>query len=361
MIELERQLVEHCGELVHPASGCSIPHERGFAVRAVCACRRLDLIAMTTRWVILTVFIVSGMTELAVAHPGAHHDIEVVTEKLKANPDDVRLIVQRGFLYRLEDDLASSLQDLDRAIELAPNDPAAGMHRGLTLSAMGRDEEAERELTRVAEAASSSVVYSERGRIRERAGRAKAAIADFTTALSMDPDVELYLERGRLQESLGLLDEAADGYRDGLHELGPAVVLVEASVNVNIKRERFDIALALIDEQMASVPVRTEWYLRRARVLELSGRVPEAAADREKALADADRVLQLRAVATHLLSRARALIALGRMEEAKKDLQLALQKSPKYRDAQELLKSIEKSSGRVPASSVKVQGELNAE
>lgn len=296
----------------------------------------------------------------ALAHPGPHHEIELVTAKLKSSPDDVRLLVQRGFLYRLEDNLDASLRDLDRALALAPNDASAGMQRGLTLSAMGRDKDAEKQLTRVAVSTESSVVYSERGKIRARHGRREEAIADFDKALALDPDVDLYLERARLLESIGRLDDASSGLYDALKELGPAVVLIDAAIDIEIKRQRFDSALKLIDEQIARLPVRTEWYLRRARVLEISGRAADAAADRKKALADAERMVRLKPVGTSFCARAKVFIALGRLEDARSDLNRALTKSPRYRDAQQLLASIHPPEGPAPLTSSREEGKSNA-
>lgn len=309
---------------------------------------------------LMVAFVFLAVRATAVAHPGPHHEIELVTEKLKFSPDDIRLLVQRGFLYRLEENLDASLRDLDRALALAPNDAAVGMHRGLTLSAMGRDEDAERQLTQVALSSESSVVYSERGKIRARNGRREEAIADFDKALALDPDVDLYLERARLLESIGRLDDASKGLYDALKELGPAVVLIDAAIDIEIKRQSFDSALKLIDEQIARLPVRTEWYLRRASVLEISGRAADAAADRQKALADAERMVRLKPVGTSFCARAKVLIALGRLDDARSDLNLALTKSPRYRDAQQLLDSIHPPEGPAPLASSREEGKSNA-
>lgn len=279
---------------------------------------------------------------VALAHPGVHHDIERVTDALANDPANVKLLVERGFLYRLDGDLKASLRDLDQAAKLDPAAAEVWAHRGMTLSAMGRDNEAEKELSRFLEAGrGSSAAFAERARIRARGSHPKQAIEDYTSALALEPDVELYMERGRLQEAIGRLDDAAAGYTEGLRKLGAAVVLTDALVRLEVRRGNSTEALRLIDTELNRAPVKTEWLLRRADVLEQIGKPAEARAEREAALAEAERSLASRTTGLHLLSRARALIALGRVEEARRDLNLAISKSPRFREATDLLKTLD--------------------
>ncbi len=158
-------------------------------------------------------------------HPGLDHDIERATQLVADNPNQADSLVKRGHLYRLNGRLVESLADLDRARQLDPQDRWVGLQRGLTLSAMGRDQEAEAELDRFLRGGPGTLAYTERGRIRARTGRTLLAIADLTSAIGMRPDVDSYLLRGRLQVSLGLLAEAVAGYREGWSRLGGAFLL----------------------------------------------------------------------------------------------------------------------------------------
>jgi tetratricopeptide (TPR) repeat protein len=162
-------------------------------------------------------------------------------------------------------------------------------------------------------------------------------VADYAAALAAQPEIDWYVERGLLQESLGLLPDAAQGYRDGLARVGDAVVLELALIRVESARGRYDAARQIVDRQLAQAPVKTDWYLRRADLQEAGGNALQARQDRERALEEANQALERNATGIHLLSRARAQAALGRTDDARRDLQVVLQKSPRFTEARELL------------------------
>ena len=277
----------------------------------------------------------------ASAHPGAHHDIERATEALAASPSDVDLLVRRAHLYRIEGQLPESLLDLDRARKIAPERSDVILQRGLTLSAMGKDAEAEIELGRVIhEAESARQAYTERGHIRARTDRPVEAIADYDEVLRRAPQIELYLVRGRLQESIGRLDDAAKGYRDGIARLRGAPLLKIELVRVEITRKQYDVALKLIDEELDRAPIKTDWLRRRAEALAVAGKNTEAQNEFGRALTEANRVLAKRKTAIHLLARAKIYHAMGRLEAAREDLESVLRESPALPAALELEKKL---------------------
>jgi len=294
-------------------------------------------------WVRLNcVAIVLGTSRFAVAHPGLHHDIERVTRQLPANPDGADLLLNRGHLYRLDSQLDKAILDLDRARSAAPDDRDIARERGLTLSALRRDVEAEAELRRsIRPGESSSIAHAELGRICARNGRTESAIAEYSASLENQPDVDIYLERAQHQESIGRLNAAAAGLSSGLRALGGAVALRDALIRIETARGRFDAAIALVDEVLASVSVKTDWYLKRGDVWKQAGDQEAARADYERALAEANRVLGRRTAALHLYSRARVYLALGQKPDAVRDLQTALSKSPRFPDAKALLIKLE--------------------
>lgn len=278
----------------------------------------------------------------AAAHPGLHHDIARASEAIEKDPSRAPLYVERAFLERLDEEYESALADLDRARTLDPADIRVAAERGMTLSAMGRDAEAEAELTRfLAAGKGTAPVFAERAKVRERLGRKKAAVADYASAIALRPDVETYMLRGALQESLGDLAGAADGYRDGVARLGDAVNFDLALIRVETARKRYDAAIAVIDGQIGKAPVKTDWYLRRADVLDAAGRRAEARRDREQALAEAEGALQKSVNAIRLYSRAKARLALGRIDDAKNDLTQVLEKSPGFAEARQMLAQLD--------------------
>jgi tetratricopeptide (TPR) repeat protein len=282
-----------------------------------------------------------GPTEVR-AHPGLHVDIERATAAIAQNPDNADLYARRAHYYRLGGHFDESLADLMHARELKPDNMAVALGLGLTLSALGRDEEAEVELNRVIATGSSSWrAYAERAEIRARGGRFQEAIDDYSAAIEIQRDIELYLRRGALQEAQGDLDAAVRGYFEGFEQLGGAVTLRLALIRCETQRGKYDSALAYIEQEMQRVSVKTNWYLREAEVLRAAGRIEEATLALDLALAEANQVMEKRATGIHLFSRAKVYAAMGRTEEAKKDLEDVLFKSPRFSEAQQLLDQLE--------------------
>lgn len=289
--------------------------------------------------------------EVAFAHRGMDPEIDEITHELEENPKSVNLLIKRGRLYRSNGELPDSLKDLDLAEELDPDNRKITLERGFTLSAMGRDREAEVALDQYLEQASGRTrldALAERAHIRARTGQAALAIDDFTSAIHMHPAMTLYLARGELHESLGHLDEAASGYREGLSRLGNAILLKKGLIRVETTRKRYDEVLALIDEELNQASVKTEWHMRRAEVLAAMGKDQAAQAAHEKALEEANRVLGKRVTAIHLVTRAKVYIAMGRLQKAEHELQLAVQRAPRYAPAREMLKKLKSDKQSLP-------------
>jgi tetratricopeptide (TPR) repeat protein len=174
----------------------------------------------------------------------------------------------------------------------------------------------------------------------------------------------LYLSRGELHESLGHLEEAASGYREGLSRLGNAMLIKKGLIRVEMTRKRYDEVLTLIDDELDRASVKTEWHLRRAEVLVAMGKDQAAQSAHEQALAEANRILGKRVTASHLVTRAKIYIAMGRLQQAKQELQMAVQRAPRFSEASELLKKMEAdkkaiSSEAPPISSEVPSGEKN--
>lgn len=278
--------------------------------------------------------------QLATAHSGFDPEIEKITEKLTKDPDNVDLLIRRGQVYRSYGKFIESLQDLERAWLLDRENRTVLLQRALTLSAMGRNEEAEAALDAflLEESAPKRVIaLAERATIRARTGRVQPAIADLSSAIQLHPTIELYLFRGQLQESLGTLDAAAAGYHEGLAKLGNAIVLKKNLIRVQITQQQYNAALALIDEEVARSSVKTPWYLERAELLAIMGRPDASRLAYEQALTETNRMLAKRPTVLHLVARAKILRAMGQRDEAIRDLQEALNKSPGYDEAEKLL------------------------
>lgn len=293
--------------------------------------------------IILTFASAAALTEGARAHPGPHHDIERLTKLLAKEPGRVDLLMDRARAYRFDGQAAQALKDLDRAASLNAEPSMIALERGLSLADLGRDSEAEIELTRHLHGPNPKAsAYAQRAALRERDRRPDEAIGDYTAALALAADVEWYLRRGRLQESLGRLDDATAGYREGLARCGGAVAIRLEFLRLEMARAHFETATLLIDEALAQAEIKTEWYLRRAEVQAAAGRVEEAMRDRDRALGEADRAVARRPTALRLMARAKVLLEMGCADKAAADLQAALRKAPALIEAAQLLKDIER-------------------
>ena len=281
--------------------------------------------------------------EKAASHTSPDHEIEDQTQAILKEPERPDLWITRSQYYRSNGNFVQALNDLEQAGELDPENIDILLERGLTLSALGRDVEAEVELDRFLEEESSNslIALVERGHIRARTGREDLAIDDFTHAIHLQPAVGLYMARGQAQETLGDLEAAASGYREGLSHMGDNVSLKRALIRIEKTRHQYDEALRLIDEELARVKIKSPWYLARAELLALKGQVKAAKRDRKKALVETNRALGKRPTALHRMYRAKVYIAMGRLEDAKRDLQLAVQVAPYLAEAEELLTSLE--------------------
>ncbi|MDR4462355.1 MAG: tetratricopeptide repeat protein [Nitrospirales bacterium] len=285
-----------------------------------------------------------GFAQLATAHSGLDSEIQEITEKLVKDPDNVDLLVHRGQVYRSNGKYIESLLDLERAWLQNRENRTVVLQRALTLSALGRDKEAESALDYFLQEESDPkrvFALAERATIHARNGQTELAITDFTSAIQLQPTIELYLVRGKLQESLGRLEDAAAGYQDGLTKLGDAILLKKGLIRVRMAQSQYREALALVDEEITGSSVKTSWHLQRAKILDHLGRPDEARLAYEQALAEANRVLGKRQTAMQLLARAEVYQAMGRMEEAKNDLRVAIQKTPHFAEADDLLRKLE--------------------
>lgn len=277
------------------------------------------------------------------AHPGVHHDIERITRVLEQEPKRADLLIERGVFFRMEGNFAASLADFDKAEALDAKNIDISAHRGMTLSAMRRDQDAERELSRfLSNGRASAPAFAERGLVRARLGRVDQAIDDYSKSLAISPDVEIFVERSKLQEAAGKLNDAASGLREGVASTGGAVVLRDRLISIELARKNYDAAIRIVDDQIAVTQVRTEWFLRRAMLLEAAGRNNEAHKSRLDAVDEATRALAKRPSAIHMLARARANLALGRIIESKRDAESALEIAPGLTEAQVLLSELGK-------------------
>lgn len=273
----------------------------------------------------------------AAAHPGEDAELRALDAALDAQPANVDLLLKRAAIHRRLNHLQASLADLAVIDHLAPGNRDMLLQRGLTRLAGGDPAGAEADLTRVLEGGPAAAAYVARGRIREAAGRLTEARGDYDAAARLRPEPEIVLARGHIDEVQGQLDRAAAGYEEGLKALGGAVAVRKALIRVETARGRHDRVVALADEAMKTAPVKTEWLLVRGAAHAAAGRAAQALRDRSAALAEIDALLKRRNTDFNRMTRAKALIALGRNAEAVRELTQIIARSPALTEAQTLL------------------------
>ncbi|MCC6750869.1 MAG: tetratricopeptide repeat protein [Deltaproteobacteria bacterium] len=278
----------------------------------------------------------------AFAHRALPAQLRALNQAILRRPRDVRLRLDRAFLYGRMGEHAHALEDLARARRLAPKDREVDLATAECYAGMGRTREAEQALARFFQRGlGTGRAFALRARLHATAGRRKEAVADYDRAIPLAPQPELYVERGRLQEAQGELAAAAAGYAEGLRRLGGAVVLRLALVRVEVARGGFGRARALVEEVLKSVPVRADWLLRRAAIAEAEGQRGAVLADVKTAVVELDALLATRATAFGFYRRARAKLALGDRSGAVADLRAALGLVPDHAASRKALQAVQ--------------------
>jgi tetratricopeptide (TPR) repeat protein len=163
------------------------------------------------------------------------------------------LYLQRGELHRLHRDWARAAADYDRAARLQPELQIVEFVRGKMFFESGRLQRARVTLDRfLGEQPGHVEGLVTRARVLATLGAARNAIKDFDHALAVSPDPELYLERARVAaRNANSVDEALNGLDEGIKRLGPLVTLQLAAIDLELRRQNYDAALARLDIDVA--------------------------------------------------------------------------------------------------------------
>ena len=216
------------------------------------------------------------------AHEGLHEQIAAITEKIRRDPKNASLYLQRGELHRLHRDWARASADYDWAARLQPELKIVDLARGKMFFESGRLQRAKFTLDRFLHQQPGHFEgLITRARVLAKLGARSDAVKDFTRALAVSaaPEPELYLERAqviagdetRVGEALSSLDE-------GIKRLGPLVTLQLAAIDLELRRHSYDGALTRLDLIAAQSERKETWLVRRGEILRLAGKEEEARA-----------------------------------------------------------------------------------
>jgi len=225
------------------------------------------------------------------AHGDLHERIDTLSRSIQASPTNAELFLQRGELHRLHAEPQLAIADFERALTLNPALDLAQLGIGRAYLDAGRPAQArpvlDTFLSRHPQHAEGRLV---RARVLAAMGECRAAAADYTGAIGGGnaPLPEVYLERAAVLAQAGLIDEAIAGLDEGLAHRRRSAPLALKAVDLEVGRNRYDAALARLEDQIERAPRKEFLLYRRGGILEKAGRFDEARA----AYAAASRALQ---------------------------------------------------------------------
>ena len=232
------------------------------------------------------------LPSFVLAHEGLHEQIEAVTAKIKRDPKNASLYLQRGELHRLHRDWIRAAADYDRAKSLQPSLTIVDLARGKMLFESRRLQQAKFVLDRFLRQQPNHVEgLVTRARVLSRIGARVQAAQDFTQALALapTPEPEIYLERAKaLAGDKRYFEEALRGLDEGIKRLGPVVTLQLAAIDLELSRRNYDSALTRLDVIAAQSERKEMWLIQRGEILRSAGRIEEARAAFNAALVAID-------------------------------------------------------------------------
>jgi len=220
------------------------------------------------------------LSSFAHAHEGLHEQIAAITAKIKRDPKNASLYLQRGELHRIHRDWGRAAADYDRAARLKPDLTIVDVARGKMLFESGRFPSAKFVLDRfLSQQPNHFEGLTTRARVLAKLGATADAIKDFTRAIAQSPEPELYLERAEttLRDEKHI-DEALSGLDEGIKRLGPIVTLQLPAIELELRRQNYEGALSRLDLIAAQSERKETWLVRRGEILKLAGRDEEARA-----------------------------------------------------------------------------------
>ncbi|NIR50730.1 tetratricopeptide repeat protein [candidate division KSB1 bacterium] len=227
--------------------------------------------------------LILGLVASAAASPHGplHEQIAKVTKEIGKDPLDASLYLKRGNLHRFHEDWQAAVSDYDSVEILDPGLDQVDLARGMTMLDAGWYDQAVPPLNRFLKKHSEHpTALVTRARVLAKLGENLKAAQDYTAAIKYATrrTPEYYLERAQVLAAAGSshVDEALHGLEEGMQNLGPIVTLQLYAINLEAESQRYDDALARLDEIVAKSPRKEKWLMRRGKILTKAGRFDEA-------------------------------------------------------------------------------------
>jgi tetratricopeptide (TPR) repeat protein len=226
------------------------------------------------------------------AHGATDEQILALTLRIRDNPRNAELFLRRGDLYSEHENWDSALDDYQHAARLDPALATVDLARGRTLFSAGQFDAARTALDRfVVREPLHPEARILRARVLAQLSQLDASVHDYTLAIDYlarlgAPNPDYYLERAQASASRGLkhIPDALGGLEEGMATLGPLAVLQLYAIELELKLERVDAALARLESLVAQTNRRESLLARLGEILELAGRTEAARAAYEQAV-----------------------------------------------------------------------------
>ena len=204
---------------------------------------------------------------LAAAHGDLHERMAAITARLKVDPTNAALHLQRGELERQHGEMGAALDDFTTAAKLDPGLDGVDLALGRAHYAVHDWPAASTALSRhLARHPDHAAALLLRARCLVAVGDHRRALMDFDRgiALCADPQPDDYLDRSAAFLALGQTDDALRGLDEGVMRLGPAVSLQMRAIDLEAAAGRTDAALDRLTRAMGSEARRDVWLEKRA-------------------------------------------------------------------------------------------------
>ncbi|GEM_PF-314200 len=234
--------------------------------------------------------VIGGILGLIILSPAigwAHGEllirIDEVTQRIVAatnTPERLApLYVERGDLYREDENWEEAEADFNRAAALAPHWAAVDFFRGKLRAATDQLEAARALFDKVlARDANDGAARVERARVLVRLKELPLAEADFQRGATLlaEPEPEVFVEWAQVLITEGRTNDALRALDMGIQKLGVLPPLQTLALDLEVGRRNYPQALKRLETLHARAMRKEGWQARRGDILRAMGRDAEA-------------------------------------------------------------------------------------
>ena len=214
-------------------------------------------------------------------HGEFHGVILAADQDIAKDPRNPELYLRRGELFRIHQQFDSARADIATAERLSPSLLALDVAKARLFLDTGWPLSARAHLDHFLQASPRHLdALVLRSQAWNRLGQPLFAAEDLNRAVAVSPEgaPDLYIERARTLASAGLdqIQAAIQGLDDGVKRMGPLVTLELTAIELELRRNNHDAAIARVDRVLERSPRKESWLARKAEILLQAGRGAEA-------------------------------------------------------------------------------------